>query len=461
MKSKNKMHLEISERKILLRVFDVLFVLGTLHLISSFFNFTYFSFTKNNLWWIVVLSTYINLFGTIFELYNLQVASSQYAMVKSVLLTATSTVIIYLLTPILTPILPENRVQILYFFFAVFFSLLIWRFFYLKYIASNRFVKQVIFVCDSLSLDGLVHDLTSVNPHYKVAGFVSSKYEEHNFSTYEKIPFDTLEEYIYKHSISEIVIAFKSNDEITIGLYEKLLNLLENGIVIREYLQVYETSTNRIPVTYLSKDFYKYFPFSRSNQNKFYLYAVRFFEIIAAVIGMLTFFILLPLLVIINLFFNKGPLFYMQTRVGRNNAPFTIYKLRTMIVNAEQDGAVYAQTNDSRITPFGKFLRKSRLDEFPQFFNVLKGDMAIIGPRPERPEFVNEIAQSLPFYQTRHVVKPGLTGWAQVNYSYGQSLEGTLIKLQYDLFYIKHRSVFLDINILIKTLSTVLFYRGQ
>jgi lipopolysaccharide/colanic/teichoic acid biosynthesis glycosyltransferase len=121
----------------------------------------------------------------------------------------------------------------------------------------------------------------------------------------------------------------------------------------------------------------------------------------------------------------------------------------------------WSQKDDLRITPFGNFLRRSRLDEIPQFINVLKGDMSIIGPRPERPYFVNELSRVIPFYETRHIIKPGLTGWAQVNYRYGSSVEDSLIKLQYDLFYIKHRSLFLDINVLVKTLSTVLYYRGQ
>jgi lipopolysaccharide/colanic/teichoic acid biosynthesis glycosyltransferase len=132
-----------------------------------------------------------------------------------------------------------------------------------------------------------------------------------------------------------------------------------------------------------------------------------------------------------------------------------------MSVDAEQNGAVMSTAGDSRITPLGKLMRKTRIDEFPQFINILKGDMAFIGPRPERPHFVAELAAVMPFYETRHVVKPGLTGWAQVNYSYGETLKDSLIKLQYDLYYIKHRSIFLDLNIVIKTFSTVLFYRGQ
>jgi lipopolysaccharide/colanic/teichoic acid biosynthesis glycosyltransferase len=147
--------------------------------------------------------------------------------------------------------------------------------------------------------------------------------------------------------------------------------------------------------------------------------------------------------------------------VGKDGAVFSILKFRTMVKNAELDGAVFTTANDRRITAFGKFMRKTRIDEFPQFINILKGDMAVIGPRPERPVFVKEIAASMPFYETRHIIKPGLTGWAQVNYSYGETLQDSLIKLQYDLYYIKHRSIYLDLNIAFKTITTVLFYRGQ
>ena len=132
-----------------------------------------------------------------------------------------------------------------------------------------------------------------------------------------------------------------------------------------------------------------------------------------------------------------------------------------MVVNAEAQKAQWATKDDVRVTSFGKFLRRSRLDEVPQFINILKGEMSIIGPRPERPFFVAELSRSIPFYETRHIVKPGLTGWAQVNSRYGGSVEESLTKLQYDLYYIKHRSPFLDMNIILKTISTVLYYRGQ
>jgi lipopolysaccharide/colanic/teichoic acid biosynthesis glycosyltransferase len=261
--------------------------------------------------------------------------------------------------------------------------------------------------------------------------------------------------------ISEIVVVSSKNKLTSLDLYNKLLRLLEKGIVIRKYNQVYESSTYRLPIQFEDKELYKFFPFSRSNQNKLYVYYSRFFDIVFSLVGLMAFFVLSPFLWLINLFANKGSFFYTQERVGKNGIPFTIYKMRTMVQNAEQNGAVFATTNDSRITPFGKFLRKTRLDELPQFINVLKGEMAIIGPRPERPFFVDQIASSIPLYQTRHVIKPGLTGWAQVNYPYGANLEDSLMKLRYDLYYIKHRSLFLDINIVMKTMSTVLFFRGQ
>jgi lipopolysaccharide/colanic/teichoic acid biosynthesis glycosyltransferase len=214
-------------------------------------------------------------------------------------------------------------------------------------------------------------------------------------------------------------------------------------------------------VQFVGKDFYKYFPFSRSNQNQLYLFFHRTFDIVLSVIGLCIGVVLLPLIMIGNLIANRGPLFYVQERVGQNGMLFQIIKLRSMIVNAETGAAKWAQKNDARITKFGMFLRRSRLDEIPQFVNVLRGDMSIIGPRPERAFFVNELSRIIPFYETRHIVKPGLTGWAQVKTRYGSSVDDSLLKLQYDLYYIKHRSIFLDINIVVKTLSTILYYRGQ
>ena len=458
-----KIHFEVSERKVLLRLLDLIVVFVSLFLIGNLSHFDYFEISNSNFYWTLVLAFYLLIFGTVFEMYNLQVASNQFQVTKSIILTTSFTVLLYLLTPIYTPTLPSNRIQIVYFFFAILAALFIWRMVYVRFLASNRFIKKVVLICDTEQLEELVIGLESADPHYKVIGYVNSDsgsdLEASNYVA--RIPSDGLEEFVRSGAVSEIVIASQKTDGITVSLYNQLLYLLEGGFIIREYTQAYESICQRIPVQYVARDFYRYFPFSRSNQNHLYLLFVRIVEILISLIGISIGIVLLPLILVGNALGNRGNLFYTQKRVGKNGEIFKILKFRTMVKNAEKDGAVFTKKKDSRITAFGKFLRKTRIDEFPQFVNVLMGDMAVIGPRPERPVFVNEIASVMPFYQTRHVIKPGLTGWAQVNYSYGDSIDDSLIKLQYDLYYIKHRSIFLDTNIMVKTFSTVLFYRGQ
>ena len=464
MKSKKKIHFEVSERKILLRLFDVLFVLLSLYLVGIVFNFDYFSITPSNFYWPLVLGAYILIIGSVFEMYNLQVASNQFQVIKSIILTASTTVLVFLLTPFYTPTLPSNRLQIVYFYLAIFIALFLWRMFYLNYLATHRFEKKVILICEKELVDELILGLKSIDPHYSIIAVVntdeSSEYFIQN-KVVSVIPVSQLESFVKKNSISEIVIATQKTEQITVELHNKLLQLLENGYIIREYTQVYESLTQRIPVQYVARDFYKYFPFSRNNQNQLYLVFVRVLDIFIALIGISIGLILMPFILLSNFIGNRGKIFYTQIRVGKNGEDFRIIKFRTMVKNAESGGAVFATTNDTRITPFGKFMRKTRIDEFPQFINILLGQMAVIGPRPERPVFVDKIAEVMPFYQTRHIIKPGLTGWAQVNYSYGDSIEDSLIKLQYDLYYIKHRSIFLDFNIMLKTFSTILFFRGQ
>jgi sugar transferase (PEP-CTERM system associated) len=157
---------------------------------------------------------------------------------------------------------------------------------------------------------------------------------------------------------------------------------------------------------------------------------------------------------------SPGPIFFSQTRVGRRGRLFTAYKFRTMRQDAEAQGAVWATKDDPRVTRIGGFMRKTRLDEIPQLWNVLRGDMAFVGPRPERPEFVRWLSEEIPFYDLRHMIRPGITGWAQVRYQYGASLEETRQKLEYDLYYIKHQSIGLDLLIMFETIKTIILRRG-
>lgn len=458
-------HFEISERKMILCLFDVIFVLVALFWVGYGFDFEYLEVSFAHLGWRIVLAVYLVVFGTIFEMYNLQVASNEFQIVRSTLLTVVTTVSAYLMTPVFSPQLPNNRIQILVFYSVVLIALLVWRLFYVRYLASKRFLQNAVLICSKDQVQELIFGLENIDPHYKIIAYVnvdSVDQNEKEFEPYiQEIHKNDLTTFVREHSISEIVIASQKTEGITTVLYHQLLLLLESGYIIREYTQVYESKTQRIPVQFIERDFYRFFPFSRNNQNRLYLSFLRIFEINISIIGLSVGLVLIPFILIGNAIGNRGELFYTQERVGKDGVIFNIYKFRTIVKNTESRDTVFTINNDERITTFGKFLRKTRMDEFPQFVNIIKGDMAIIGPRPERPFFVKRIAKVMPFYETRHVIKPGLTGWAQVNYSYGETIEDSLIKLQYDLYYIKHRNIYLDFNIMLKTITTVLFYRGQ
>jgi len=461
---KSNIHFDISERKVLLRVFDIISVLALLYILGFVFDFDYFVINDKHWVWSVVLATYLSIFATIFELYNLQKSSKFEVVIQNIILTSSVTVLFYLLTPYYTPMLPTNRLQIVYFYISVNLSLFTWRYLYIVLFSTPRYFKRVLLLCNTTDLDGIITSLHKSDPNYKVIGFINTdvKHFTHYNSKYLlEFNVENVTEMVEEYKVSEIVVATSQDDEITVKLYNQLIDLLEKGVPIREYTQVYEEITHRVPVQHVDKDFYRYFPFSRSNQNKLYLFFLRLLDLVFSVIGITFGLLLLPVIVIGNLIANRGPLLYTQERVGRNGKPFKIYKLRSMVTDAEKDGAKYASKSDSRVTKFGRFLRKSRFDEIPQFINVILGDMSVIGPRPERPIFVKELSEKIPFYEVRHIIKPGVTGWAQVNASYGTTTDDALEKLQYDLFYIKHRSFFLDISIVFKTLSTIIFFRGQ
>jgi lipopolysaccharide/colanic/teichoic acid biosynthesis glycosyltransferase len=202
-------------------------------------------------------------------------------------------------------------------------------------------------------------------------------------------------------------------------------------------------------------------PLDRNRGQHAYAAVKRLADMLVACVGLFLFVLILPILALLIKFDSPGPVFYTQQRAGRAGRPFRLLKLRSMVMDAEKDGlARWAEPNDERTTRVGRFLRSSRLDEVPQLLNVLKGDMSLIGPRPERPEFIAQLQDEIPFYRTRLAVRPGLAGWAQVNYPYARSVQDALVKLQYDLYYIKHQSLYLDLIILLKTIGAVLTMRG-
>ncbi|MGO3183459.1 MAG: sugar transferase [Aequorivita sp.] len=464
MPKKNSIHFDISERKVLLRLMDIACVLALLYAVGIIFNFDYFKINEQHWMWSIVLAFYITVFGTIFELYDLQKASKFDVVLRNVIVTASVTVLVYLLTPFFTPTLPSNRLQIIYFFLAINVAILIWRFAYITLISAPRFYKRVLLIAHSKDVDAIVKSIQKSDPNYRVIGYFNTSPDNKTMTNTPEINATTFADINIltdEMKISEVVVGAPLSEGITVELNNQLIKLLEVGVPIREFTQVYEELTRRIPVQYVERDFYRYFPFSRSNRNKLYLFFNRIMDFLISIVGLLFGLLISPFLILGNLLGNRGPLFYNQTRVGKNGEYFKIYKLRSMVLHAEENGAQFAEERDVRVTKFGRFLRKSRFDEIPQFINVLKGDMSVIGPRPERPEFVAGLVEQIPFYEIRHLVKPGVTGWAQVNAKYAVNKDDSLEKLQYDLYYIKHRSYFLDFIIFIKTLSTIIFFRGQ
>ncbi|MBK9153706.1 MAG: TIGR03013 family PEP-CTERM/XrtA system glycosyltransferase [Chloracidobacterium sp.] len=302
---------------------------------------------------------------------------------------------------------------------------------------------------------------------YRIAGFVSVPGVENGDSPNsgsEKVKAmilgnsDDLERIVVEKKIDRIVVALAQRR----GNFptESLLRMsLENSVDIEECASFFERVTGQVHLDMLRPS---WLIFSGRDRNTRTILVFR--EIINRVLALIGLVLSLPIALVAALIIkleSAGDVFYRQERVGKGGAVFELLKFRSMRQDAEADGKpVWASSDDDRVTRFGKFIRKVRIDEIPQFWNILKGEMSFIGPRPERPHFVAELAEQVPFYEHRHLVAPGLTGWAQIKYPYGASVEDAREKLQYDLYYIKNQSLALDAIIIFETVKTVLFGKG-
>ena len=256
---------------------------------------------------------------------------------------------------------------------------------------------------------------------------------------------------------SEVVLALEERRN-SLPLAD-LLRIKTTGVHVNDFSSFIERETGRVDLDTVNPS-WLIFSDGFSSGRAISSVAKRLFDIVASLILLL---ITAPLIVIFAILVkldSRGPAFFRQTRVGLYGQNFDVIKLRSMRTDAEVNGAQFAQENDPRVTCLGRFIRKVRIDELPQTWSVLKGEMSFVGPRPERPEFVKELEQQLPFYAERHMVKPGITGWAQINYPYGANLEDSRHKLEYDLYYAKNYTPFLDLLILLQTLRVVLWPEG-
>jgi exopolysaccharide biosynthesis polyprenyl glycosylphosphotransferase len=300
-------------------------------------------------------------------------------------------------------------------------------------------------------------------PPFQFIGFIDDDREKTG-KNYEGFPvFGNSEQMlpvIEEQRISDVVIGIMG---VMRGItFQRILDAQEDGVEIIPMPTLYEEMTGRVPIHHLESDWIVRSFVDQARVSGFYELLKRVVDILGGLAGMALFFIVFPFAALATILDSGRPIFYAQSRLGKSGTLFNIRKFRTMFTNAEADGKARPATeNDPRITRVGNFLRKTRLDELPQFWNVVRGEMSLVGPRAERPELVAEYQRQIPFYRARLLVKPGLTGWAQINYGYVASITETGVKLEYDLFYIKHRTLMMDIQIVLRTIGTVVRGAGR
>ncbi|WP_276499670.1 sugar transferase [Pontibacter litorisediminis] len=459
---------EVSDRKYLLYTVDLLLVLSAAFLYGTRAvpDLAIQQMTTAHYWYFVPIVVFWSFFSYVFDLYNLEKINNFYTTVKYVFIASTLTVASYVLFPWFTPPLP-SRFTIILFYFTLLSPLAIWRYIYSRLLDSPLFLKRVLIVGSSWSSNALIDvfangDIFNYHLGYKIVGVID---EDSSNTIYKGVRIingtSNITKLAKRLKIDEIIVdetKNKDNNEVSI---RELTNCRKAGIAVTTLPDFYEYLTGRVLVHNTARDFSLAFPYNRNQYKTAYLFFSRALDVAFGVCGVLLCLLFMPLVYIANLLGSKGPLFYSQERVGLYGKTFKIVKFRSMVVDAEKDGAAWAQKNDSRITEVGKILRRSRIDELPQAWSVLKGDMSLIGPRPERPVFVEQLKNEIPFYDTRHLTKPGITGWAQAIYKYGSNSDDALMKVQYDLYYLKNRSFMMDIKVLLKTISVVVRFKGM
>jgi sugar transferase (PEP-CTERM system associated) len=340
-------------------------------------------------------------------------------------------------------------------------TMILWRFFVTWLLGHPRLAERVLIIgTDTNAIDIAREALDRPEHGYKIVGFVGDDPALVGQSLINPSVIglmDDLQALVSRHHINRVVLAMNERrGRMPVGPLIEMK--LRDGLLIEEADSFYERLTGKISTGTLRPS---WLIFSRpSRRILLYSQIRRVLDVVLSVIGFLLSLPLMAIAAIAIKLDSRGPILYRQKRVGQRNQIFTIMKFRSMRVDAEPDGPVWAEEDDPRITRVGRIIRKLRIDELPQFLNIIRGEMTFVGPRPERPEFVAQLEQQIPYYSQRHLVKPGLTGWAQVRYPYCASVEDAVQKLQYDLYYIKNQSLMLDMVTLFETARIVLFGRG-
>jgi exopolysaccharide biosynthesis polyprenyl glycosylphosphotransferase len=395
------------------------------------------------------------------DLYDFKTATDPYSAVVATGRVMIQGLAAYLVIYFVSP--PQSLPRHLVVFFAAlsFVVTLAWRLVYALVFSGTAFRRRVLVVGAGWAGRTVVQAIRENLPAgYSVVGFIDDDPAKRG-QTIEGVPVlggrQDLPALIEATQASEVVLAI--THDLHHELLQALLDCYEHGISVVPMNVLYEQATGRVPVEHIGDNWYVALPVTAAISP--YRLLKRATDVGLALVGLIVSAPLWPVIALAVRLVSPGPVLYRQRRVGRGGREFELLKFRSMVADAERNGAEWAMPGDPRVTRVGRVLRTTHLDELPQLVNVLRGEMSFIGPRPERPEFIAQLQAQIPFYRTRLAVPPGLTGWAQVRYGYGASVEDALVKLQYDLYYIKHQSLSLDLLILLKTVGEAVRMRGR
>lgn len=464
---KKRLQLRISERRLLLMAGDamasVLSVFIALLVWSVVAEEPFgMAFILNRAYWFLVLPGIWLLLASASDYYELTTAASRIASLQKLILITIQMLVVYLMVFFLSSPGSLPRLFIGYYGVASFVLSFLWRMLNPALIGWASNSRQVLIVGNDPATSQIIRVLREeAHMSYSVIGIIGTP--EEVGTLVENVPVigtgGDLLNFVLRDGVSELVL---SSTRLTGDIFQGVMDAYERGVMITPMPILYERVTERVPVEHMDNSWVVVLPSGGISVLNPYPFLKRIMDLVLSLVGLVIFALLLPVLALAIKLDSRGSIFYTQKRVGLNGRLYSIIKFRTMIQDAEKyTGAVFASKTDPRVTRVGRFLRKTRLDELPQLVNVLKGEMSLVGPRPERPEHVRRLQEKIPFYRTRHTIRPGVTGWAQVRYQYGADDHDAMVKLQYDLYYIRHRSLILDLIIMIRTAVKMIRMSGQ
>lgn len=457
----------MKERRLFLTLIDLLFVNAAVVIAFAVWSLRGDKELRELLttqaYWFVLLSVLWLVCEYLSGLYDLRVVAQFHATVRALAQTFVLVLIAYLAIFFSAPTeLPRGIV--VYHGIAAMGLIALWRAAYIRVAPRTPFRRRALIVGAGSAGREIARTIqTQFHAHYDLVGFVDDDPAKQGRVIEGLLVLGTradLRRLITQQRVAEIILAITR--DISDGLFRALLDAQELGVEIEPMPVVYEQITGRVPVDYIGDSWYVALPLVHAATGGFNRAFKRCFDVVLALVGLVVFAGLLPFIALAIRLDSAGAIFYSQTRVGQGGRIFVVRKLRTMVADAERAGkAVWTVKNDPRITRVGRILRRLHLDEVPQFWNVLRGEMSVVGPRPEQPEIAAQLEKQIPFYRLRHAVKPGIAGWAITHADYVDSVEAARERVEYDLYYIKHQSLWLDVWILFRTIGHVLTFKGR